>query len=271
VRLRQVVINLLSNAIKYNRSGGWVRVSAGAQDGWVCIDVRDSGIGMSSEQLAQLYQPFNRLGRETGSVQGTGIGLALTRQLVQLMGGQIEIRSEPGRGTSASVRLPCAAAAVARSGALAVTGATTAPAPDIEGAKGTVLYIEDNPVNVLLVAQSIARLPGVRFIHEADGRRGLARARAERPDLVLLDMQLPDISGLEVLAALRGDEPTRDLRVVALSASAMPDEVARATRAGAIHYWTKPLQLDRFLEGMHALLPASPADLRARIALLDDD
>jgi PAS domain S-box-containing protein len=249
-RLRQVMLNLLSNAIKYNRRGGWVRVEAVRDPHFVHIIVRDNGLGMSAEQKAQLFQPFNRLGRENSGVEGTGIGLVLVRQLVTLMGGELTLESAAGEGTCVRVTLPA-------TGGRPVTD--TAPPPELaheEGAppEGVVLYIEDNPVNAILVEQLLRRWPRVMLTVASDGKTGLERARALAPDVVLLDMQLPDIDGMSVLKALKSDPATRGLTIVALSANAGADEVRAARDSGALDYWTKPIAFDAFIRGMRMLL-----------------
>ncbi|HJW11396.1 MAG TPA: ATP-binding protein, partial [Albitalea sp.] len=253
VRLRQVMLNLLSNAIKYNRRGGQVRVSASHEGNRVRVDVVDDGLGMTTAQLARLFEPFNRLGREHGDVEGTGIGLALTRELVHLMHGQIEVDSDPGRGTQVRLILPAPPASAPADAGTEPALLASAAAGDV-GPQGVVLYIEDNAVNLLLVDQFLSRWPGVRFEQAEDGQRGIDAARALRPDLVLLDMQLPDMDGHQVLRALRDDPVTARSRVVVLSASAMPEEVARIRRAGATDYWTKPLDFERFMADMRRLL-----------------
>ena len=253
VRLQQVVLNLFSNAIKYNRPGGTVHIEAAIEaEGQVRLEVIDDGLGMTSDQLEHLFEPFNRLGRERGTVEGAGVGLALTRQLMRLMHGRISITSEDGRGTRACIWLPAAALPEHDKPAAAEPG----DAQDLEAVEpcGTVLYVEDNPVNALLVEQLLARWPGVRFVQAEDGESGLALARSLKPDLLLLDMQLPDIDGAEVLRRLRTDEATRSLRVVALSANAMAEDVARARKGGASDYWTKPIDTAHFLSEMRALL-----------------
>ena len=256
IRLRQVLINLMSNAVKYNRPGGWVRVELARDADQLWLSVRDNGIGMSAEQLSHLYEPFNRLGRERGAVEGTGIGMALTRQLVRLMHGQMEVMSLPDQGTQVRLGLPSAdeeqaAMAAAQQVVASVQAAAGVPT-------GVVLYIEDNPVNLLLVEQVLARWPGVRVVQAEDGRTGLDLARTLRPDVVLLDMHLPDLDGAEVLRRLRADPATRGFTVVALSASAMPEEVAEARAAGANDYWTKPFEVDQLLGDLRRLLPSRP-------------
>jgi len=249
-RLRQVLLNLLSNAIKYNRRGGWVRLEVERDPYFVHILVRDNGLGMSEKQKAQLFQPFNRLGREHSEVQGTGIGLVLVRQLVALLGGEITVESQAERGTLARVTLPA-------TDGRPMTGTLQADAaPHPVPLHGVVLYIEDNPINVILVEQLLSRWPDVQLVTANEGAAGLERARALQPDLVLLDMQLPDIGGIEVLHQLKGDKATCDIAVVALSASAVPQDVEAARAAGALDYWTKPIDFDAFIEGVARLLGA---------------
>jgi len=254
-RLRQVVLNLVSNGIKYNRHGGQVRVGIEQKAGGVEITVGDDGLGMTERQLAQLYQPFNRLGREEGAIPGTGIGLVLVRQLVSLLGGTITVQSASGEGTSVRVALPASARpAPPAPGAAA---ATISASQDGAAIRGEVLYIEDNAVNAMLVEHLLRRWPGVRITAAPDGRSGLAEALAIRPAVILLDMQLPDMTGLEVLRCLRADPATRDIPIVSLSASALPAEVEAALEAGAFDYWTKPIDIEVFVTGMARLLRAA--------------
>lgn len=261
IRLRQVLINVLSNAVKYNRDGGAVDIHARHADGRITLEVQDSGIGMTPEQLVHLYEPFNRLGRERGEVEGSGIGLVLTRQLIERMNGLLHIASEPGRGTRVSITL-----VAAPRDALATAAATPAPpAGPLPGAGNAdlppalVLYIEDNPVNVLLVEQLLARWPQIRFVHADDGHGGIALARRLLPDLVLLDMQLPDMHGTAVLAALRADPATAELAVVSLSASDLPEDAAIARESGALEYWTKPIDVASFHKDLvRVLAPEAP-------------
>jgi PAS domain S-box-containing protein len=257
VRLRQVLVNLMSNAIKYNRPGGQVRVEVERSGARVEVSVADTGLGMTPEQLDGLFEPFNRLGREHSDIEGTGIGLVLTRQLLLLMDGELEVESEEGEGTTVRVTLVRAEAA------LPLPVPPRAPAGPEAGEagegepEGTVLYIEDNPINLLLVEQLLLRWPGIRLLQAETGEKGIELAQALQPDLVLLDMRLPDMSGPEVLEELGAHERTRGLRVVALSASAMPEEVALAREGGACDYWTKPLDFERFTLDLRRLLSRS--------------
>jgi len=249
-RVRQIVLNLVSNAIKYNRRGGNVRLGIERGLTQVRIIVSDDGVGMTAAQLGQLFQPFNRLGREGGSTPGMGIGLVLVRQLARLLGGDVEVESACGQGTTVRVTLPGAAGSAPAAG----DGKDRPAGPDGHDLRGRVLYVEDNRVNAMLVEQMLARWPEVRVAIADDGASGLEQAEAAAPDVVLLDMQLPDMSGLEVLRRLRARPGTRGVPVIALSASALPEEVAAARAAGADDYWTKPIQLEAFLLAMRKLL-----------------
>ena len=254
-RLLQVLLNLLSNACKYNRPGGQVRIDVTQAGSEVCLDVVDNGIGMTPEHLSHLFEPFNRLGREGQAVEGSGIGLTLARQLVHLMNGRLEVESSPESGTRARVVLP---SCVLAAGQVAAEAPKPLAVPEpVSSTKGgaLVLYIEDEPVNQLLVAQLLTRCEGIQLLQAVNGRDGLALARSRQPDLILLDMQLPDLSGLELLSALRDDPATAALRVVAVSANTTPADVATALDLGALDYWTKPLALDAFRTGLASLLP----------------
>ncbi len=256
-RVRQVLSNLLSNAIKYNRSGGevWVSSRPGVhlgQAAWT-LCVRDSGRGLSVEQQAHLFQPFNRLGAERGLIQGTGIGLAIVHHLVRLMGGEVAVSSELGQGSEFRVTLPADVAQEAPDHA-PLSGFH----PDLQEARPSarlnVLYIEDNPVNVLLVQELIAMRRDVQLAVAVDGLSGVAQACAARPHVVLVDMQLPDIDGFEVLRRLRAEPSLAGTTFVALSANAMPEDVTRALQAGFDDYWTKPIDFHAFLRALTALV-----------------
>ncbi|CAG1017650.1 partial two-component system, NarL family, sensor histidine kinase EvgS, partial [Burkholderiaceae bacterium] len=254
-RLRQVLSNLLSNAVKYNRPGG--RVEIGLIDGQrpaphgqaLGFFVRDTGRGLTSAQLERLFEPFNRLGAERDGIEGTGIGLTIVRTLVQHMGGSVEVQSSAGEGSEFRVWLPRS-----RTEAAPEPAASDPAGPPPEGAGELhVLYIEDNPVNVLLVRELVALRPQVRLHVATDGRSGIERAHDLRPGVVLIDLQLPDIDGFEVLRALRADPSLAGLVCIALSANAMPDDIARAKQAGFDDYWTKPIDFGQFLGGLDRL------------------
>ncbi len=241
LRLKQVLLNLLGNAVKYNREGGEVRIGAQPQPGGrLRVVVEDDGPGIPADRRGQLFQPFSRLGAELGSVEGTGIGLALSRRLVELMGGRIGVDDAPGGGAAFWVELP--------------TATLAAPPPPVRDAveagaglaPARVLYIEDNPANLALVEQIVARHPGLVLASASDGPAGLAAAKAQPPALVLLDIHLPGMDGYEVLARLRADPATRGVPVVALTAQAMPSDARRAIEAGFDEYLTKPIDLPVF-------------------------
>jgi len=254
-RVRQVLANLLSNAIKYNRAGGqvWIGIERGTLEGapaWT-VSVRDSGRGMSTAQRRHLFEPFNRLGAEREAIQGTGIGLAIVHHLVKAMHGEIGVDSEPGRGSEFRVRLP-AASPQAVAAAIEQAHADTVPAA-LADAPLRLLYIEDNPVNVLLVQELLARHGRVELSVAVDGLSGVSLAQRSRPDVVLVDMQLPDIDGAEVLRRLRADAGMAGSTLVALSANAMPEDVSRAREIGFDDYWTKPIDFKAFLGALDRL------------------
>ena len=258
-RLRQVLINLLSNAIKYNRRGGFVVVETSSDGSEARLAVRDTGRGLSEAQIADLFEPFNRFGVEHEGIEGTGIGLTIVKTLVDGMGGRIEIVSEPGRGTTFAVILPAASA----TSLAATSAAATAPMPlagtRLGAVDGKLLYIEDNHVNVLLVEELVKSLGGLTIVSETTGAGGVARVTSFRPDLVLVDMQLPDFDGYEVLRRLRADPATRSIPCVALSANAMREDIERGLAAGFADYWTKPIDFGVFITALQRFFPAERA------------
>ena len=253
-RLRQVLSNLISNGIKYNRRGGSVRVEAEAVGDRVRIRVIDSGLGMTGRQLDRLFEPYNRLGREKSAVSGTGIGLVVTKKLVELMGGTLEIRSEVDAGTCAEVTLPTAAGSAAAAGAALMAPGYLYAAE----VGGVVMSVEDNEVNRMLLESLFLRWPGIRLVQAADGASGLQLARSEHPDFVLLDMNLPDMNGLQFMEAVAADPRLASLKVISLSASAMPEDVELALRSGIVDYMTKPLDVEQFTRKLLAVLGAPP-------------
>ena len=246
-RLKQVLINLLFNAVKYNRPDGTVVVECRpAAADTLRISVRDSGAGLSEEQLGQLFQPFNRLGKEAGAEEGTGIGLVVTKRLVELMGGSIGVNSVVGVGTEFWVELRLTSAPV-----FAPVDAAAALPQVAEGAlAGTLLYVEDNPANLELVEQLVARRPELNLLSAADGKLGMEFALAYQPQVIVMDINLPDISGLEVMQSLRADPSTAHIPIIALSANALPDDIAQALQAGFFRYLTKPIKIEEFMEAL---------------------
>jgi PAS domain S-box-containing protein len=251
-RLRQILLNLISNAVKYGHRNGQVWLSWSSSMGKTSIDVRDDGPGISCDLHDRLFKPFDRLGAESTSVEGTGVGLTVSRGLAELMDGTITFDSALGTGSTFTITLPCSEEPSARA---SVEG--SAPIPELmshQTAGGpTVIYIEDNEPNVKVMESVLELRPGWRLIHAGLARLGLELIRAHRPDLVLLDLHLPDGSGSEVLAALKGDETTMHIPVVVLSADASQQQVNRLLAAGAIRYLTKPFDLVEVLALLDAV------------------
>ena len=253
-RLTQVLLNLLSNAVKYNRPGGEVRVTCDvdAAASRVRISVRDTGQGIAPEKMDQLFVPFARLGAEESGVEGTGLGLALSRPLIEAMGGLIHVASTPGEGSVFTVELALVIAPDAP--------AEPPRAPDAAPAStavATVLYIEDNVANLSLIEAILADRPEVTLLSALQGRLGVELAREHLPDLILLDLHLPDITGEEVLRRLRGEPRTRDIPVIVISADATPGTVRSLVENGARAYLTKPLDVDQFIEAVGEVLGAA--------------
>jgi signal transduction histidine kinase/ActR/RegA family two-component response regulator len=259
-RMKQILINLLFNAIKYNKPGGAVEVEikpAGRHSIRICV--RDTGEGLSPAQLTQLFQPFNRLGKEASAVEGTGIGLVMTKRLIEMMGGAIGVSSTVGIGTEFWVE-------IGLTGAPQITGndldQASIPYSDIpDGAPiRTILYVEDNPANLELVEQIVARRSDLRLLSAADGEIGLEYARAYLPTLILMDINLPGISGIDAMNALKADPATAHIPIIALSANAVPRDIDKAIEAGFSDYLTKPINVARFMTVLDgALASAQPA------------
>jgi signal transduction histidine kinase/CheY-like chemotaxis protein len=252
-RLTQVLVNVLSNAVKYNHEGGEVGGSyEQPAPGRAALLIADTGQGIPAEKLNMLFEPFNRLGAERSEVEGTGLGLALSMHLMEAMGGTIEADSTPGRGTTMRLEL-------ARTEPVHIE--PEAAEPVVAAANGskraTIVYIEDNPSNLRLVERALERLPGVRLVAAIQGGIGLDLVREHHPDLVLLDLHLPDLSGAEVLDRLKGDPATASIPIVVVSADATPTQVERLQQAGAADYLTKPIDVRLLLETVERYLMAA--------------
>ena len=247
-RVKQVLINLLSNAIKYNKAGGTVIVDAAVRPAdAVRVSIRDTGEGLSPEKLAQLFQPFNRLGQELKAEQGTGIGLVVSKRLVEWMGGAIGVESTVGRGSVFWIELNLTHDSQPASTSPESASTTPAQGQD-EAHMQTLLYVEDNPANLMLVEDIIARRPDIRLLSARDGGRGIALARTSRPDVILMDINLPGISGIEALKILTADNATAHIPVIAVSANAIPRDIEKGLKAGFFRYLTKPLKVVEFME-----------------------
>jgi PAS domain S-box-containing protein len=256
-RLKQVLLNLLANAVKYNHEGGGVTVACTPlPDGRKRLAVTDTGPGIPADKLGRLFQPFDRLGAETTEVEGTGLGLVLSKGLVEAMGGTISVESKHGVGTTFAVEL-CGAESPLHRHELLGEVATGVPPDEAALERRTVLYIEDNLPNLELIEQIFARWPWVHLLSAMQGRLGLDLAAQHHPDLVLLDLHLPDLHGHEVLRLLQESDATREIPVVVISADATQGQIDRLLALGARAYLTKPLDVPRFLALVRELLQPS--------------
>jgi PAS domain S-box-containing protein len=254
-RLKQVLINLLSNAIKYNRSHGEVKVDCTVINTpeRIRVSVRDTGAGLPPDMLRQLFQPFNRLGQERSAEEGTGIGLVMSKRLVELMGGLIGVESTVGQGSVFWFELN--STAEPHLGMDPAQPAAIAQAPIVNGAPlRTLLYVEDNPANLKLIERLVARRPEISLLSARDGNLGIQLARTNQPDVILMDINLPGISGVEALKILREDPVTAHIPVVALSANAMPRDIEKGLQAGFFRYLTKPIKVDEFMDTLDVAL-----------------
>jgi signal transduction histidine kinase/ActR/RegA family two-component response regulator len=253
-RLKQVLINLLSNAIKYNSKHGTVVVSCEERaPNRLRLSVTDTGAGLSPPQVDQLFQAFNRLGQDAGGEEGTGIGLVVAKRLVELMDGEIGVVSTVGQGSVFWVELTKAVAPQLQTDP-EPPAATAVPSASLPARTPTVLYIEDNPANLLLVTQIVARFSTLRLISAVDGYGGIELARTAQPDVILMDINLPGINGLEAMRIVKADPRTSHIPVVALSANAMPRDVARGLEAGFFRYITKPIKVHEFVASLKEAL-----------------
>ncbi|MBW3635733.1 MAG: PAS domain S-box protein, partial [Armatimonadetes bacterium] len=256
-RFNQVLLNLLSNAVKYNRAGGTATLAAAPTgDGLLRITVSDTGAGIAPEKIERLWTPFDRLGAERTDIEGTGLGLALTRRLVEAMGGFVRVQSTLGEGSTFSVELPLISPSSQTDSAESGEQESRRPSQSPQ-THALVLYIEDNLSNFNLVQNILRHRPEIKLLAATQGRTGVELAVKHRPDLILLDVNLPDIDGEEVMRLLRVDEGTRAIPVVAVSADATPQQIERIQAAGATQYLTKPLDVKRFLTMLDDSLPKS--------------
>jgi PAS domain S-box-containing protein len=258
-RLKQVLLNLLSNAIKYNHEGGRVEVCCEQKpDGWACIAVRDTGPGISPQDLPKLFVPFERLGASSSEVEGTGLGLVLSQRMVVAMGGTLSVESTLGQGTTFTICLPQATSPAKQLGEVS-EGLGRADTKQESGRAHSVLCIEDNPSNLHLMEAIFELRPQIALLTAVQGSIGLDMARQHEPDLILLDLNLPDMHGKDVMARLQQSAITRDIPIVVISADATPGQVKQLLAAGARDYLTKPLDVDLFLCTLDKFLSVTPA------------
>jgi CheY-like chemotaxis protein len=254
-RFIQVLVNLLSNAIKYNSEQGTVEVKCTqSAPGCIRISVRDTGAGLSPEKLAQLFQSFNRLGQEVGGVEGTGIGLVVAKRLVELMEGVIGVESTVGVGSVFWFELPSVAEPYISKKESDKAALLNQPSLERGAHPGTLLYVEDNPENLKLVEQIIARRPEMSLLTAVTGMSGIEIARASHPDVILMDINLPELNGFEALKILRSDPITVHIPVIALSANAMTRDIKKGMEAGFFRYMTKPIKVNEFMEALDEAL-----------------
>jgi PAS domain S-box-containing protein len=256
-RVKQVLLNLLSNAIKYNKEKGTVEVACVENSpGRIRVSIKDTGAGLDAGQIGQLFQAFNRLGQEAGSVEGTGIGLVVAKRLVELMGGVIGVESKVGKGSVFWFEL----GSVVRP-QLSKENDNEAKLIQMRMHQGaqvrTLLYVEDNPANLNLVQQIIARYPDMRLLTAVNGTGGIEIARSSRPDVILMDINLPDINGYEALKILRSDPATAHIPMVAISANAMPRDIKTGLEAGFSRYITKPIKVNEFMDALDDALESA--------------
>ena len=259
IRVKQVLINLLSNAIKYNRDQGSVEIRCTAVvPERIRISIKDSGSGLSQEQMNQLFQPFNRLGQEGGVVEGTGIGLVVTQRLVEQMGGSIGVTSSVGVGSEFWIELLRATAPQTVEGNLNPVDIL----PHVNehlAQQHTLLYVEDNPANLMLVQHIIEDQPAIRMLSAPDGNLGIEIARAHLPDVVLMDINLPGINGIQALKILQNDPVTAHIPVIALSANAMLRDIEKGLESGFFRYLTKPININELMVALNDALKNSGA------------
>jgi PAS domain S-box-containing protein len=264
VRLKQILINLLSNAIKYNQPGGKVVLDCTATSGGrTRINVRDTGTGLPKEKLTQLFQPFNRLGRENSVEEGTGIGLVVSKLLVELMGGAIGVESKVGEGSVFWFELGSASAPRLAIGKLGPTTGEHAAAKT-HATLRTLLYIEDNTANLKLVEQILARRTDLRLLSTWNGTLGIEMARESMPDVILMDINLPGLTGFQALKILREDPVTAHIPVMAISANAMMGDIKKGLAAGFFRYLTKPIDIAEFVAATDSALELAEQEAAAR-------
>lgn len=257
-RLRQVLLNLISNGIKYNRKGGSVTLSSNlAEDSRLRINVIDTGMGIPEDKLNQLFDPFNRLGAENGEVEGTGIGMTISKKLIEVMNGTIGVKSFVGEGSTFFISLPVCILQPDMNQPETLPAQNNEVIAEEEIRPFTLLYIEDNPANLKLVEDILTDYPEIKFLQAMHAKVGIDIALAQKPNLILMDINLPDIDGFEALKRLRNFEETHDIPVIAMSANAMKKDIDRAMAEGFKTYITKPIEIIDFRKTIEAEFKAT--------------
>jgi CheY-like chemotaxis protein len=255
LRLRQILLNLMSNAVKYNKEDGEVVLACTSNEAWVRINVADNGRGIAPQRIEEMFEPFNRLDADAHLIPGTGIGLAISKQLVELMGGQMGVESKMGQGSNFWLDMPVASPASVEQETPVAEQLPKQRRQTRMPADCCVLYIEDNPANVLLMEKIFAQhYPQIRLETAGNAEMGLIMAYNLRPALILLDIGLPGMSGHQVIETLHANEVMRDIPVVAVSAYTSRSEVRRGMAEGFFEYITKPIDVEHFIRVIDAAL-----------------
>jgi CheY-like chemotaxis protein len=249
-RLVQILMNFGSNAIKYNRLHGHVTFRVSRQDAALRVSVVDDGLGIPETKRARIFEPFHRAGQEAGPIEGTGIGLAISKRLAELMRGHVGFESESGRGSTFWVELPVDETATVRS----IEPPTSPVQTDRKTGQRKIIYVEDNPSNIAFMRDLIDDMPDLELITAPTAEIGVDLIRAHRPALVIMDINLPGMDGFDALRQLKMSQDTRDIPVIALSAAALPKDTTRAREAGFERYLTKPIKLDELTRVFDELL-----------------
>jgi signal transduction histidine kinase/ActR/RegA family two-component response regulator len=254
-RLAQILMNFGSNAIKYGKAGGHVRFDIGAPDrACVRITVVDDGIGIPADKLGKIFEPFQRAGQETGPIEGTGIGLAISKRLAEMMKGRVGFTSEVNRGSTFWIEVPVYQAITGELPVRETTSASVPPPLAADGPRHKIVYVEDNPSNIAFMRELMEDLPQIELITAPNAELGIELIRARLPGVVIMDVNLPGMSGFEAVQRLRSWPETRDIPVIGLSAAALPRDTARAKEIGFYRYLTKPVKVDQLTATLEELL-----------------